>query len=403
MHLNDGQIRAFVDHEASLLEGQAVSAHLDGCPSCRARLAQMQARAERVGEMMAGLAAQVPGPARPPRQVLAQIRARRETASRKESSNVFQSVFSQRQRSMWIGLGTLAALVLAFSFAPVRTWAGEFLGLFRVQNVAVLPVDITRFSQLNNDSTLADQISQLFSNSVTVTREPGEAQVVASADAASQAAGFHVRLLTGSADTPEIAVQGGAAFDFVVDRAAAQAILNEAGRSDLQLPEALDGATIAVDVPAGVTAAYGSCPDLKSVDGAEQSSGGGAGEGRQFDPTGCIMLAQVPSPTVETPPDVDVTQLAEIGLQFTGMTADEARAFSQTVDWTSTLVIPIPRQGTTYEQVSVDGVNGNLIARQSDSGVWDRYTLVWVKDGIVYALTGYGDKDEGLRLANSLQ
>ena len=316
---------------------------------------------------------------------------------------MFQSVFSQRRRSMWIGLGALGALVFAFSFAPVRIWASEFLGLFRVQKVTVLPIDVTRFSQLNDDSTLADQISQLFSNSVKVTREPGDPQIVSSADEASQAAGFHVRLLTGSSKTPQIAVQGGAAFDFVVDRAAAQSILNEAGRSDLQLPASLDGATISVDIPSGVAAAYGDCPDVKKGDGAEQAAGDGAGSRRQFEPTDCMLLAQIPSPTVATPPDVDLTQLAEIGLQFTGMSADEARAFSQTVDWTSTLVIPIPRDGTSYEQVQLDGVSGNLITRQSESGVWDRYTLVWVKDGIVYALTAYGDKAEGVWLANSLQ
>lgn len=403
MHLDDGQIRAFLDHEITEPHGLSVTAHLNGCPACRARLMQMESRAARIGGLMDGLAQPAPSPSRPARQALAQIRARREAASRKEMSNVLQSVFSQRRRSIWIGLGTLAAVVVAFSFAPVRAWAGEFLGLFRVQHIAVLPVDITRFSQLNDDSTLADQISQMFSDSVTVTREPGDPQVVASADEASQLAGFQVRLLGGSSDTPEIAVQGGAAFDFVVDRTVAQAILDEAGRSDLQLPESLDGATISVDVPAGVAAAYGDCPDVKGSDGAEQAAGDAAGGGRRFGPTDCVLLAQIPSPTVVTPPDVDVTQLAEIGLQFMGMSAGDAQAFSQTVDWTSTLVIPIPRNGTHYEQVQVDGVSANLISQQSESGVWDRYTLVWVKDGIVYALTAFGDKDEGLRLANSLQ
>ena len=115
------------------------------------------------------------------------------------------------------------------------------------------------------------------------------------------------------------------------------------------------------------------------------------------------MLAQVPSPTVDAPPDLDVAALAELGLQFTGMTADEARTFSQNVDWTSTLVVPIPRNAADYEQVSVDGVTGTLVYRTADDGVPPRYLLMWVKSGIIYALSGYGDSAEALQLANTIQ
>ena len=116
----------------------------------------------------------------------------------------------------------------------------------------------------------------------------------------------------------------------------------------------------------------------------------------------CIMLAEIPSPTVTTPPDMDVEQLAEIALQFSGMTAEQAHAFSQNVDWTSTLVVPIPRNGASYEEVVVDGVTGNLIRRPSDDA--PQYLLMWVKDGTVYAIGGLGnDMSAALAMANSLQ
>ena len=117
----------------------------------------------------------------------------------------------------------------------------------------------------------------------------------------------------------------------------------------------------------------------------------------------CTILAQTPSPTVTTPPDLDVTELAMIGLQFTGMTESEARAFSQTVDWTTTLVVPIPRNGHEYSQVTVDGVTGNLIYRQTDDGVPPRYTLLWVKDSIIYAISGFDDPEVGLAIGDSLK
>jgi hypothetical protein len=116
----------------------------------------------------------------------------------------------------------------------------------------------------------------------------------------------------------------------------------------------------------------------------------------------CVLLAQIPSPTVNAPPDLDVQQLAEIGLQFTGMSAKQAHDFSQTVDWTSTLVIPIPRNGSTYKQIAVDGVTGYLIQRPA--GDAPQYALVWLKNGIIYAIGGFGsDTAAALAMGNSLK
>jgi hypothetical protein len=32
-----------------------------------------------------------------------------------------------------------------------------------------------------------------------------------------------------------------------------------------------------------------------------------------------------------------------------------------------------------------------------------RYLVLWVKDGVVHALSGFGQPDEGIALANSIQ
>ena len=101
----------------------------------------------------------------------------------------------------------------------------------------------------------------------------------------------------------------------------------------------------------------------------------------------CVILAQIPSPTVITPPDVDLEQLAEIGLQFTGMTPEQAHDFSQNVDWTSSLVIPIPKNAATYQEVDVDEVTGTLIQQPVNENR-PEYALVWVKNGIIYAISG---------------
>lgn len=387
MHLTDGQLRAHLDGQ-SLADEQT---HLAACADCRARFADVETRAAQVQAHLTRLA---PLPHEGPRlahQLYIQLIARR-----KEENSMLKKLFARQLRPLWTGLTIVAVLAVALSFAPVRAWAGQFLGLFRVQQIAILPIDTTGLSSISNDQTLGSRIGQMFADSAKVTREAEQPQVVASLDEASQLAGFTVRSAN---DAPsQITVQSGTAFEFVVSRTRAQAILDDAGRSDLQLPKSLDGAAIAVDIPAAVTLGYGTCPSPANEENQGRGERLAWSTLRQ-----CVLLAQVPSPTVNTPPDVDMAQLAELGLQFTGMTAAEAHELSQTIDWTSTLVVPLPQNAAEYKEVNVDGVSGYLLYSASDEGWPARYTIVWVKDGIIYALSGFDDPEAGLAIANALK
>jgi hypothetical protein len=261
--------------------------------------------------------------------------------------------------------------------------------------VTVIPVDFTGLEQLTGNDALGSQISELISNSTEITQKPGEPQEAADAQEASDLAGFTVRL-PGDFTPSRISVTGAAAFTLTVDREKAQALLDESGRSDLVLPESIDGAKISVEIPASVSAAYGTCPTPL----ADESKGDDSQIPGRLYPD-CVILAQIPSPTVNAPADVDVAKLAQIGLEFTGMSADEAEAFTSNVDWTSTLVVPIPKNAATYEQVDVDGVTGTLIQRPADDA--PQFALLWVKDGIVYAISGLGtNSQQAIDMANSL-
>jgi len=310
----------------------------------------------------------------------------------REKGFSMRNIFSARMRPMWISLGVIILLAVAFSFPPVQAWAGDMLARFRVSQVVVLPVDTTRMSELGGNTALTKQISQLFSDSVKVTREAGKPQSVANVAAATKAAGFAVRLPSTRTDAPQLTVQGGLAFQFTVNRARAQSLLDEAGFKQYKLPTSLDGALIKVDVPSGVTAAYGDCPLVEPTKDAPARRS-----------ANCVFFAQMPSPVVDTPPNLDVSQLAIIGLQFGGMSEQQARDYSKTVDWTSTLVIPVPRNGSTHKQVQVDGVNGYLI-QQTDTVYTLQYALIWVKNGVVYAISGIGtDTNAALAMGNSLR
>ncbi len=116
----------------------------------------------------------------------------------------------------------------------------------------------------------------------------------------------------------------------------------------------------------------------------------------------CVILVQTPSPTVETPPDLNVQQLAEIGFEALGKSPADAQRLSTQFDWKTTLVVPVPSNIASYESVQVDGTTGYLIFETRTSGP-AQYTIVWVKNGVIYDVSAYGDLKAAQDMAANLK
>jgi len=371
-HLTDGELRASLDGELD----ESLLRHLDACAECRGHLNQLKQTHLRVASRLSFLA---PGTEPVPSVQFAWSRFTEQYLKQKEISMLRKWFAFPVVRAVAIAV---LALALLMAIPTTRALAGELLNLFRVQQVAVLPIDSTGLENMTGNEALGSQLSELVSDSTVVTDEPGEPVLVANAEEASASAGFNVRLPAEAASS-KIYVTDSSAFTLTVNRDKAQAFIESAGRSDLVLPEPIDGAEIAVSIPSTVSAAFGTCPEPQM----EKREMGEMDGPRESYPD-CIVFSQMTSPLVNAPDGVDIAQLAQIGLEFSGMSRAEAAAFTSTIDWTSTLVIPIPRNAATYEDVSVDGVTGKLIMRESNYS--PEYALLWVKDGIVYAISGSG-------------
>ena len=390
-HLNEGQLRAALDGE---LDSEGLT-HLKACSDCQTRQKALQTQVELIADQLTFLSSPTKE-ARLPASI-AWHRFNQQKLNRKEIP-MYKKLFASPL--IRYGLPALLVLTLIIAVPDIRAFASELLNLFRVQQVTVVPVDFTGMEQL--EGTVGRNISQLVSDSVTIKTEPGDPVNVANTDEASQLAGFTVR--APQQMTPSrISVMSGAAFAFTIDRAKAQALLDEAGRSDLVLPAEVDGADVSVNIPSSVSIAFGTCPEPSSDSEAKREME------REMETSGsparvykdCIILAQIPSPEVSAPASLDIAKLAQIGLEFTGMTAEEAAEFTNTVDWTSTLIVPIPRNAASYQQITVDGVTGTLIERPSDDA--PQFALLWVKDGIIYTIGGLGNNTQkALEIANSL-
>jgi hypothetical protein len=393
---SDGNLQARLDGELSATELAQLNQHLASCSSCRSRLELMQAQSERVQGALARLA-----PAASETAAAARALSHFRDAMEQElepKRTWLGKLLAPRLRPAWGALALMCAVAVLLSVAPARIFAERLLAMLRVKKITVVSV-YPSSAESRTDQRTAKMLSQLISDNVVVTMDAGKPQPQSSAAAASKLAGFDVRTI-GQLGTPQkILLNGEAAFQMTLNRDRMQAILQEAGRSDIQLPAAIDGALVAVHIPRTVFTAYGNCPARVSRHGPPSQEEPGGESNQPAADDNCVFMVQAPSPTVSVPPNLNISQVAEAALELAGMSPTEAHSFCQAVDWSTTLVVPVPGNVSSYQTVTVDGVTGTLISLRSDR---NRYSLLWVKDGIIYSLNGHGDPNQALNLAASL-
>ncbi len=394
MHLNQNDLRAYFDGELPEAQHSLAAAHLGQCSTCQTEL---QALADRAGQVHATLL--VLDPTSAPAHTAASRAAWRKFEDRIQEKPSMSKTLA-RLRPLWAGITLIAILAVALSIPSVQVLASNFLRLFRVQQITVLPLDMTSLQDARFDPTIGQAISQAFSEQVKITRQPGKPVEVADAAQAEKLAGFKVRLSSDASPSLfRLNVQPGMAFEGTFDQALAEQVLQTLGKGSLKLPAGLNGAVIKANIPDAVTSTYGQCRYNTNPEATGATGGPSLGIGDN-----CLLLIQMPSPTVDTPPDLPIAKLAEIGLQVLGMDPAKAAQMSTQIDWTTTLVIPVPRGEVNNQSLSVDGVNGTLVSQAAPTNsMRSTYTLVWVKNGMVYGIIGSGDPSRAVTLGNSLK
>ena len=306
---------------------------------------------------------------RPATQALSQVKNEIDRRQQESLGYRWRRFMMTGNRRFAYAIGVFVLLFgVALSFPAVRAAASDFLGLFRVQKfaaISVSPEQIALLQQVAEEGLMPGQIE--------IIQEPGELHQVESVAAAQAETGLAtVRTLANQGEPEEVWVATGGNGRLTVDLAGARAIVEAAGADPMLLPDSLDGAQVDVSVSAGVQQQW--------ADGT--------------------MLLQTPSPVVEYPNDVDPTVLGEALLQVLGLNEDEAYRLAHNIDWTSTVLLPIPQDFASFNEVTVEGVSG--LALNSVNG--DGSALFWQKDGVVYLLISPDASAETLvSLANTLQ
>lgn len=382
-----GRLRAYLDGELLPAELTQATSHLADCAQCRETLMRLQGRAQAASSSMEGL--EFRGRMPEPQQALARFRATSAATDtqpfRWESfagrlGMTKRNVFSPRWRPLTVAVTAVLCLVILFSIAPVREAAADFLGLFRIRKFAVIPLDQGQMDRLES---LARRTEGLFSEP-QVVREEGPEQIVTDSAQATALAGYGVRTpgrLPEGAVLEKFAVQAGPAMHFEFNRDTVATVLQAAGASPDGLPQT---ETIAFDV------------DVANIVLQLYQIPGNRLEFAQLE------FIQAPSPQVNLPEGIDPIALAKTGFLFLGMPAEDAERMANSIDWTSTLVIPLPTNAGEAREVSVDGVTG-LLLEDVDTGRQNN-ALLWERDGILHFLSGSNlDEKTLLDAADSLQ
>lgn len=279
-------------------------------------------------------------------------------------------------------VGATAALLAVPS---VRAAAASLLARFRMVHFVAVEVDESRVAQLRSSEI---DLPRLIGERVQVLQEPGPPVAAPSPEEAGAAAGIRVRVPGWL--PPEVTLRaahyrGPGRVQVVADTARLQHLLDLLGVDDVHVPPALDGQTVAIDVPAMVRLTYA------NDRGAE------------------AHFLQGPSPELALPEGVALEALAEIGLRILGFGAEEAKRFAQQIDWRSTMLVPIPSGDARWKRVDVNGSPGLLIGRtlpatgtaSPAAPAREVQMLIWSADGMVFGIRGNFRDESVLRMAYS--
>jgi len=296
---------------------------------------------------------------------------------------------ASRSKAAWPSMRAVAApaaivAVIAglLSVPSVRASAQSFLSLFRVVNFVAVPVDESRIALLESENL---DPPHLIGQQVQVLEDPGPPIGVVSPEQASTAAGFAVKVPTyepTSVVLATIGVKGQQRMRATADGGRLRQVMEALAITDLEVPEGLDGQVVDVRIPPVVMMRY--------------ERGGNP----------AVEFLQAQSPELSLPDGFNLSALGEIGLRILGLSPIEAREFAQSIDWHTTLLLPIPASATSFKQVTINGRPGvavERVRRLPEGGRSVSNSYLWSDDGRVFVLNGSLSTLDMLKMAESLK
>jgi len=365
---DEGRLRAYLDNELLGLEQATVARHLSECTRCRSELSALHATAQQAETLLA------PTTVPQAHLALAHFRATHPvpgaTVSHQGGSvNRSRSFLSGPRRAIATTVAVFVVLLGLLAFPPVRAAADDLLQVFRVKSVVFVPISEERVRELR-DLNIDGQA--LFTEKPTI--EGDAPQSFDDQQAAATAAGFALEVpatLPSAPTANEYQVWGKQTGSFTVNVESARQLVELLDVKDVTIPDALGSEPIIVNTEPIAAASY-------------------TGEGYS------LKLTQGRSPEVTLPDGVDLAQLGSAMLQVLGTESEQAKAMASSIDWSSTLVVPIPSDISSVQQVSVNGAQAMLVSGGDSS---HPSVLYWQNRDRFYVLEATGLSQDDLIVA----
>jgi hypothetical protein len=367
-HLNDGTLRRIYDEPLALTAAE--QAHFDACTECKTAFGAIANTARAATALLIVPEFEPQATAALPR-VLKRIRAE-EAARPRRWYERWLDHNSPRLRPM--ATPAIAVLVAAALVTGVAV-TGTAQSLFRVFEPAqIAPVQVSP-SEFAASSALLDY------GDVKWLPEAPKLQQLGDASTAAAQSGLPVLM----PDALPKGVSGPVSFGVVSHATGslkfnAQRLRASAAKAGVQvnpMPSSIDGSTLIVN----------GGPALVEVWGIS----GTAGE--PGIPT--LVIAQTRIPTVDSS-GATTAQLEDYLLSQPGVPPELAAQIKAIKDPSTTLPIPIPKGLATTESRQVNGAPAVLIKAVLGTGV------VWVRNGVIYAVGGQLTPDQVLAIATTL-
>jgi hypothetical protein len=296
-------------------------------------------------------------------------------------------------RKWFAAAASIAVVGFAFTLPVVQAGAQAFLNLFRVTSFTGVQFDPEQLGeQLRSLEGSGISPEAIFGVPEPLTAEQPPVSYATAADAGA-AAGITVRTpawMSPGFTLTTIMASSEHAGRITLNTAGLQAVLDTLGLADVELPEGLDGQTATVRLPPIVTQTYVNTQNVVTTQSGETIQRS-------------VHVIQGRSPDVSFPAGVDLSKLAYAALRVLGTPRDEAYRMSVTIDWRSTLLVPVPARALAYRPINVNGSDGLLIEGLAQGERLPGGVLMWSAGGETFAVAGAVSGEELLEIAQTLQ
>lgn len=299
------------------------------------------------------------------------LRARLRAHERDDEARGFRPAFA--------GAFAVIAVAVAFLFPSVRVSAHAFLEMFRVRQFAAVQFDANRMEQLRK--LYGASGPEMVFDDHQVLRDPGPPQFYPSLELGAGAAGLaplRLSYLPRDLAADSVWVNGEGGMRLTLHDAKLRETLDRLGLGDVRVPSGFDGQPIEVRKPPVLIQQYR------------------AARAR-------ATLVQARNPDVGLPAGADLAALGEVGLRVLGLDPSEARRVASSIDWRSTIVVPVPLDASSFRAVTIQGHGGLLVTRSAAHGGRDGSLVMWADGERIFAVeTNLGGPD-AVQMAESVR